>query len=120
MKTFCILFQILTKISCYTPCSNVDTISSSTAGSFLDVCSGVLDLCDQDVAGSNLGQLVHDNGNLLPWYHDGDGDPAALLERSDRGCAVSGCDPAGIVELRALNVVCAQDVLLSGWGSLVC
>jgi hypothetical protein len=88
--------------------------------SLLNVCSRVFDLCNQDVAGSNLSKLVHDNGNLLPWHHDRDGDPAALLERSNGGCAVSGCNPAGIVELHALDVVCAEDVLLRGCLLLAC
>jgi hypothetical protein len=86
----------------------------------LDVCPGVLDLCNQNIAGSSLSELVHDNGNLLPRHHDRDGDPAALLERSDGGCAVSGCNPAGIVELRALDVVCAEDVLLRSCLMLAC
>lgn len=72
----------------------------------------VLNLSDQDVASASLGQLVHSNSNLLPLNHNRNGDPAALLQGSNRGRAVSGCDFLGDVELRALDVVCAEDILL--------
>ena len=80
----------------------------------LIVGSRVLNLGNQNVASTGLGQLVHNNGNLLPLHHDGDGDPAALLKRSDCRRAVARCDLLGDVELRALDVVLAEDVPLGG------
>jgi hypothetical protein len=76
--------------------------------------SRVLNLGHQDIASARLGQLIHSDSNLLPLHHDGDGDPAALLERSNGRRAVSGGDGLGDVEFRALDVVCAEDVLLGG------
>ena len=81
---------------------------------FLIVGSGVLDLGDEDVARAGYGQFVHDKGNLLPQHHDGDGDPAALFQRSDGRRAVTGGDLLGDVELAALDVVGAEDVFLRG------
>jgi hypothetical protein len=82
---------------------------------YLIVGSGVLDLGNEDVAGAGCGQFVHDKGDLLPQHHDGDGDPAGLFQRGDGRRAVAGGDLLGIVELAALDVVGAEDVLLRGW-----
>ena len=76
--------------------------------------SRVLDLGDQDITRTSLSQLVHSNSNLLPLHHNGDSDPAALLERSDGWRAVTRCDLLRDIELRALDVVLAEDVLLGG------
>lgn len=75
---------------------------------------GVLDLGNQDIAGARLGEPVHDHGNLLALHHDRDGDPAVLLKRSDGRRAVARRDLLGDVELRALDVVRAEDVFLRG------
>ena len=82
---------------------------------FLIVGSGVLDLADEDVARAGFGQFVHDEGDLLPQHHDGNGDPAGLFQRGDGRRAVAGGDLLGDVELAALDVVGAEDVFLRSW-----
>lgn len=77
----------------------------------------VVDPRDQNIAGADGAELVHDRRDALALDHGADGDPAALLERVDRGCALSGGDFAGGLELRALDIVGAEDVFLGGCSS---
>lgn len=102
-------------ISSTLDCGRLYAISHSAHVGCLIVGSRVLNLSDQDIAGAGLSQLVHSNGDLLPLYHDRDCDPAAFLKRGDCRCTVSGGDLLRDVEFRTLDVVLAEDVLLSGY-----
>lgn len=82
-------------------------------------CSRVLDLHHQNVAGSGFGKPIHYNGDLFPFDHDLDSDPAVLFQRVDCSGALSGSDLAGGFELGPLDVICAEDILLCSYWRLV-
>lgn len=76
--------------------------------------SRVLNLGDKNVSGANGGQLVHGVGNVLALNHGRNSDPAALFQAVDSGCSLARSNLGGLVEVVALDVVCAEDVFLGG------
>lgn len=76
--------------------------------------SRVLNLGDEDIGGTNGGQLVHGIGNVLALNHGRNSDPATLFQAVDRGCSLARSNLGGLVEVAALDVVCAKDVFLGG------
>lgn len=74
----------------------------------------VQDTHHQDIFRSKLRQLIHNRGNPLLLHHGADGDPALLFQRVDGSSAAAGGDLADRIEVLALDVVLAQNVLLRG------
>lgn len=77
--------------------------------------STVIEREDQDILGSDLLQLVHDLGHLLPLDHGTDGQPSfAALELADGRAAPAGRDRRRLVQGILVNVVIDENVLLGG------
>ena len=69
---------------------------------------------DQDIVGTNLGQLIHDNSNSLLFHHGADSHPAVGVKGLHRGGTLARCDLGGVGELGSLDVVLAEDEALGG------
>jgi hypothetical protein len=76
--------------------------------------SRVLNLGDEDVGGANGGKLIHSVGNVLAQHHGRDSNPAAFFQAVDGGCSLARGDLSSLLEAATLDVVCAEDVFLSG------
>jgi hypothetical protein len=76
--------------------------------------SRVLNLGDEDVGSTDSSQLVHGVGNILAQHHGRNSDPAALFQAVDSGCSLARGDLSSLLEVATLDVVCAEDVFLSG------
>jgi hypothetical protein len=72
----------------------------------------VLNLCHNQITCANHRQLVHRNRNIFPKHHRLHRNPAIFLQRINRRRTASRRDFARLVEFRALDVVCAEDVFL--------
>jgi hypothetical protein len=82
---------------------------------FLIPRSRVLNLGNNQITRSNHRQLIHCNRNIFPQHHRLHRNPSVLLERIDRRRAAPRCNLARLVEVRARDVVRAEDVLLGSW-----
>lgn len=75
--------------------------------------SRVLNLGDKDVGSTDGSQLVHGVGNVLAQHHGRNSDPSTSFQAVDRGCSLARGDLGSLLEVAALDVVCAEDVFLS-------
>jgi hypothetical protein len=81
--------------------------------------SRVLNLGDENVSGANSCQLVHGVGNVLAQHHCRNSNPATSFQAVDGRCSLARGDLGGLLEVAALDVVCAEDVFLSGCRSML-
>jgi len=81
--------------------------------------SRVLDLCYDEIGGSDLRQFVHGNSDVFPQHHRLYSHPTILFQRVDGRGATSGSDLARDIKFRSVDVVCAQNVLLCSYEKLV-
>jgi hypothetical protein len=75
-------------------------------------CPRVLNLRHNQITRTDHRQLIHGNRNIFPKHHRLHRNPAIFLQRIDRRRTASRRDFARLVEFRALDIVCAEDVFL--------
>lgn len=76
--------------------------------------SRVGDVHDENIRGANLGQLVHNRRDGFLLDHGTDGHPAIVLQGGHSRRSLAGSDPRRGSQLRARDVVLAENVSLSG------
>lgn len=81
--------------------------------------SRVLNLGDENVSGANGGQLIHSVGNVLAQHHGRHSHPAARFKAVDGGYSLARGDLGSLLEVTALDVVCAEDVFLGGYRAML-